>query len=201
MVQDDIADCMRRVRSKSLPNSRSGQEPNKDQFSYQEMTMLAAVSVAYLLMRIFEEGPCYRIATLRKRLDEYPFLEYATRHWGYHAREIMPDCGYHENEELYAPEIACEPLRIVVPLLLKKAKNLESILQVRDLDADVLRLLEASQKGKVHDQALDSTQIRTGVSALQVASGYGLEGMVRDLLAQKPPTSFDPDSLGTTAIH
>ena len=189
MVQDDIADCMRRGRSKSLPNSMSDPPPDKDHFSYGEMTMLAAVSVAYLSMSTFKRGPCHRVAALRKRLDKYPFLEYATRHWGYHARELM-DHGFTDSAT-----------RDAVSKLLWKAKTLESVLQVRDLDADVLRLLEASQEGKEHDQALDSTQIRTGVSALQVLSGSGLTRMVRDLLARKPATSFEPDSFGTSAIH
>ena len=189
MVQDDIADCLRRGRSKSLPNSMSSPPPNKDHFSYVEMTMLAAVSVAYLSMSTFKRGPCHRLAALRKRLHKYPFLEYATRHWGYHARELM-DHGFTDSATEYA-----------VSKLLRNAKSLESVLQVRDLDADVLRLLKASQEGKGHDQALDSTQIRTGVSALQVLSGSGLTRMVRDLLAQKPASSFEPDSLGTSAIH
>ena len=189
MVQGDAADCMRRGRSNRLPNSRSGPPPNKDHFSYGEMTMLAAVSVAYLSMSTFERGPCHRLAALGKRLDKYPFLEYAARHWGYHFRELM-DHGLINSAIGHA-----------LRRLLRKAKSLESILQVRDLDADVLRLLEASQEGKEHDQGLDSTQIRSGVSALQVVSGYGLEGMVRDLLAQKPATSFEPDSFGTSAIH
>ena len=189
MVQGDAADCMRRGRSNRLPNSRSGPPPNKDHFSYGEMTMLAAVSVAYLSMSTFERGPCHRLAALGKRLDKYPFLEYAARHWGYHVRELM-DHGLINSAIGHA-----------LRRLLRKAKSLGSILQVRDLDADVLRLLEASQEGQEHDQALDSTQIRTGVSALQVVSGYGLEGMVRDLLAQKPATSFEPDSFGTSAIH
>lgn len=189
MVHDDRADCMRRGRSKSLPNNMSGPPPNKDHFSYEEMTMLAAVSLAYLSMSIVEKGPCHRLATLRKRLDKYPFLEYATRHWGYHARELM-DHGFNDSAIEYA-----------VNRLLEKAKTLESVLQVRDLDADAVRLLEALQKGEGHDQALDATRIRSGISALQVLSGSGLTRMVRDLLAQNPVTSFEPDSFGTSAIH
>ena len=60
-----------------------------DHFLHQEMGMLAAVSLAYLTMSIFEEGPCHHVAALRECLDEYPFLEYAARHWGYQFRELL----------------------------------------------------------------------------------------------------------------
>ena len=191
LAQDDIAECMRRQRSAHLFADDIGTCTKMDHFSYWEMTMLGAVSLAYLSMSIFE-GPCHQVAALRKRLDEYPFLEYAARHWGHHARELLP---------LRPPTCSSDLLKTFVELLLKKAKNLESVLQARDLDADVFRLREALQKGKEHDQALDATQIRSGISALQVVSGCGLTGMVREFLYRKSATFFEPDSFGTMAIH
>ena len=191
LAQDDRVECMRRQRSAHLSGSISGTCGLMDHFLDQEMMMLANVSVAYLFLSIFTKGPCHQIAALRKRLDEYPFLEYAARHWGYHARELVPLPSCYWNDYL----------KSAIRLLLRKAKNLESIYQIRDLDADLLRLLEASRMDKEHDQALDTTRIRTGISTLQVVSAYGLEDMVRDSLAQNPPTSFKPDSFGTSAIH
>lgn len=188
LVQDDMAECMRRHRSAHLSGVLIFKCPKTDHFSWQEMTMLAAVSQAYLSMSIFEEGPCHQIAALLRRLEEYPFLEYAAHHWGHHARELM-DHGITSPTEQYARQLS------------RKAKSLESVFQVRDLDADVIRLLEAPQKGKGHDQALDATRIRSGISALQVLSGSGLTRMVCDLLSQKPARSFEPDSFGTSAIH
>ena len=188
LVQDDMAERMRRHRSAHLSCGLIGMCPKTNHFSWQEMTMLGDVSQAYLSMSIFEEGPCHQTAALRRRLEGYPFLEYAAHHWGQHARELM-DQGITSPTEQYARQ------------LLKKAKSLESVFQVRDLDTDVIRLLEASQKGKGHDQALDATRIRSGISALQVLSGSGLTRMVCDLLAQNPARSFEPDSFGTTAIH
>ena len=90
LAQGDIAECMRRQRSAHLSRHISGTCAKIDHFWYQEMTMLAAVSLAYLSMSIFEEGPCHQLSALRERLDEYPFLEYAARHWGYNTRELMP---------------------------------------------------------------------------------------------------------------
>ena len=192
LAQDDIAECMRIQRSAHLFAEDISTCTKMDHFSYWEMTMLGAVSLAYLSMSIFEEGPCHQVAALRERLDEYPFLEYASRHWGHHARELLP---------LRPPMCSSDLIKTVVELLLKKAKSLESVLQARDLDADVFRLREALQKGKEHDQALDATQIRSGISALQVVSGCGLTAMVREFLYRKSAAFFEPDSFGTSAIH
>ena len=189
LVPDDMAKCMRRHRRAHLSDNLTGMCPKTHHFSSQEMTMLTAVSLGYLSMSIFEEGPCHQIDALRQRLDEYPFLDYAAHHWGYHARELMVLGGRYSATE-YA-----------VNQLLRKARSLESVFQVRDLDADVVRLLEAPQKGKGHDRALDATQIRSGISTLQVLSGSGLTSMVINLLADNPATSFEPDSFGTSALH
>lgn len=189
LAQDDIAECMRRQRSAHLSLDTRFPCAKTEHFSLQERTMLAAVTLAYLSMSIYEEGPCYQVAALRKRLDEYPFLEYAARHWGYHARELM-----HFRYSFFDIEYAARKL-------LEKAKSLESILQVRDLDADVVRLLEALQKGKGLGQALDATRVRSGISPLRVLSGYGVTRMVQDMLLPNRATSFEPDSFGTSAIH
>ena len=188
LAQGDMAKCMRRQRSEYLSCNVNCIRRKLDPFSYQEMAMLAAVSLAYLSMSIFEEGPCHQVAALRERLDVYPLLEYAARYWGYHVHEVQ--------RHPYLSSIDHS-----AGILLGKAKSLESVLQVRGLETDVVCLREASQKGKEHDQVLDATQIRSGVSTLQVVSSYGLTHMVQDLLSSEPATSFEPDSFGTSAIH
>ena len=112
LVPDDMAKCMRRHRMAHLSDNITGTCAKMHHFSSQEMTMLAAVSLAYVSMSRFEEGPCHRIAALRERLDEYPFLEYAAHRWGHHARELMVLGGRYSATE-YA-----------VSQLLKKAKSL-----------------------------------------------------------------------------
>ena len=190
LAQDDIAECMRRDRSAYLSRNIDGTQAKMDYFSHQEMGMLAAVSLAYLTMGIFEEGPCHRVAALRERLDEYPFLEYAARHWGFHVREL-----------LYISMYLWNPIEDNARILLRKVKNLESVLQVRDLHVDVVGLREALQKDKEQDQILDATQIRTGISALQVVSYYGLTFWVKLFPLPEPATFLQPDSFGTSAIH
>ena len=187
LSQDDIAECMRRQRSEHLLCNINCKGSGMDYFLYQGMTMLAVVSLAYLSMSIFEKDPCHRVVALRERLDVYPFLEYAARHWGYNVHEVQRHPYFYLIEDK-----ACT--------LLRKVKNLESVLQVRDLKADVVGLREALQKGKEGDQGLDATLVRSGFSALQVVSGYGLTLWVKPFLP-KPDTSLQPDSFGTSAIH
>ena len=139
-------------------------------------------------MSIFEEGPCHQVAALRERLDVYPFLEYTARHWGYHVREV-------QRHPLVPP------LERRIHGLLGKAKSLESVFQVRDLDTDVVCLREALQKGKEQDQVLDATQIRSGVSIIQVFSSYGLTCLVEHFLFCKFAKPHQPDSFGKSAIH
>ena len=190
LAQDNIAECMRRQRSDYLSHNVDRLDREMDHFSYEEMTMLADVSLNYLLMSIFAEGPCRHVAALRKRLDKYPFLEYAARHCCYHVRELRT-----------LPRSYWILIRENVRALKRKAKYVESVLQVRDLEANVVGLREALQKGKEHDQVLDATQIRSGISALQVLSSFGLTHMIQDMLSSEQATSFEPDSFGTSAIH
>ncbi|KAK7967599.1 AGC PKA kinase [Apiospora aurea] len=47
---------------------------------------MTKVSITYLSFRYFAEGPCAGDITLEERLQQYPFLEYASKNWGIHAR-------------------------------------------------------------------------------------------------------------------
>ncbi|KAI7913393.1 hypothetical protein M0657_010044 [Pyricularia oryzae] len=47
---------------------------------------MASVCITYLSFRCFSEGPCTDDATLNKRMQQYHFLEYASKNWGAHAR-------------------------------------------------------------------------------------------------------------------
>lgn len=45
----------------------------------------------YLSFDVFGSGPCIDEKTLNKRLEEYKFLEYASRNWGHHIRTQLPE--------------------------------------------------------------------------------------------------------------
>ncbi|EAQ83576.1 hypothetical protein CHGG_09980 [Chaetomium globosum CBS 148.51] len=43
---------------------------------------LASISLAYLTLPNFSDGPCLTDKTMARRLEQYPFLDYASNHWG-----------------------------------------------------------------------------------------------------------------------
>ena len=58
-------------------------------FSGKEKLMLAHITLAYLSLGFFSIGLCLQADALSKRLEAYPFLDYASRYWGHHAREAI----------------------------------------------------------------------------------------------------------------
>jgi ankyrin repeat protein len=52
----------------------------------QAPAMIAATCLRYLSFGAFADGPCPSDEHMEKRMQEYPFLDYAARHWGDHAR-------------------------------------------------------------------------------------------------------------------
>ncbi|KAH6623387.1 hypothetical protein F5144DRAFT_359637 [Chaetomium tenue] len=43
---------------------------------------LASISLAYLTLPNFSDGPCLTDKTMARRLQQYPFLDYASNYWG-----------------------------------------------------------------------------------------------------------------------
>lgn len=48
---------------------------------------IAATCLRYLSFGAFADGPCLSDEHMENRMQEYPFLDYAARHWGDHARD------------------------------------------------------------------------------------------------------------------
>ena len=44
----------------------------------------AKACLSYLAFDVFEDGPCMSVDQFQVRLEDYPFLEYASHHWGNH---------------------------------------------------------------------------------------------------------------------
>ncbi|OAP55741.1 hypothetical protein AYL99_09893 [Fonsecaea erecta] len=65
------------------------QEIKRDRFA-DAQRQIAVASLTYLGLDCFQDGPCTNSEKLQQRLQEYPFLDYAARFWGIHAREVRP---------------------------------------------------------------------------------------------------------------
>ena len=50
---------------------------------------LARTCVNYLLMKVFSTGSCLDREALSHQLQEYPFIKYAARYWGFHTRDAI----------------------------------------------------------------------------------------------------------------
>ena len=149
-----------------------------DLFALEHTARLARTCIAYLSLSEFSKGPCHEIDTFRRRLEEYPFLDYASRYWGHHARKALL-LGSHETD-----------VSNDIHRFLKQQMNLRLSLQVS----------KCHLEGKQEPLNMPADQF-LGVSELHIASRHGLTTIVQDFLKEDPNTSSKEDCYGRTALH
>ncbi|KAL6232559.1 hypothetical protein BDW75DRAFT_232694 [Aspergillus navahoensis] len=66
-------------------------EKNPDQMPPSPDTRLARACLTYLSYDIFRTGACSDGEAVKQRLQDYQFLDYASRHWGSHVKEQSPE--------------------------------------------------------------------------------------------------------------
>ena len=160
-----------------------------DLFGQKEVLELWKICMAYLSLAAFSSGPCHEGNIFNRRLEKYPFLDYASRHWGYHAREAL----LLRETKVEAAEDIVEDIN----LLLKKRMNLESALQVDEVDPGVqVALLQGFKR----DVAMHPDRFKS-VTSLQVATRHGLTTIVLDQIAKNPQLISKQDWYGITALH
>ena len=144
--------------------------------------------VAYLSLDVFSHGPHHEANDLRRCLQQWPFPDYASRHWGDHARDALSSSS--PDEEIFDD----------IGRLLGKTKrsNLELSLQICQLNPDGGESLKMTSDLPTH--VLSSDKYQT-VSSLQVAARFGLIAVVKKMLDISPETVSESDSGGTTALH
>ena len=147
-------------------------------FAPKHTARLARVCIAYLSFFEFSKGPCHEIDALKTRLENYPFLAYASRYWGYHAREALslgtPEADV--SDDIYR--------------LLRQPMNLGSSLQV----------YESEQAGKQESSVVHADKF-LGVSKLQIAARHGLITIVETVIRNNPNMISKQDPYGRTALH
>lgn len=154
---------------------------------YADNARLAKCCMAYISLAAFSTGPCCEAEAYSRRLEQYPFLDYASRHWGQHTRELLP----HQK-------IDGDIFKDIGQLLSKeKRKNLESSLQVCEIDPDF-----HGRKLVYGTAALDLSADKVqSISSLQVATRYGLTRVVQNMMRTSPGMISKQDSYGTSALH
>jgi ankyrin repeat protein len=118
-----------------------------------EEKVLAETCLTYLKFDVFSAGPCASDSEMNKRVESWPFLQYAATNWGYHAQH------YHREPDTSQ--------RIILPLLKSKG-NLSSAVQAMKLS--------------VHQDEGFSQQYPKGPHALWLASHFDLEEICKILL-------------------
>ena len=147
-------------------------------FAPEHTARLPRTCITYLSLSEPSRDPVHERDALKRRLEGYPFLEYASRYWGYHARVAL---------SLGTPEADVSD---DIHWVLEQPMILTSSLQVS----------EREQAGKQGSSAVYAEQI-LGVPKLQLASRYGLITIVETLLKDNPDEISRQDSYGRTALH
>ena len=145
-------------------------------FEGEHTARLARTCVAYLTLDEFSRGPFHEQSGFRS--DDYPFLHYASRFWGYHARAALrlTDCDADITDGIHQ--------------FLEQPVNIGLSLQVSEYHRENKKQWSSIRP----DQYL-------GVSDLQIASRHGLTKIVRDILKKNPDRISKQDLNGRTALH
>ncbi len=150
-------------------------------FSPGHTARLAKTCIAYLSLDMFSGGPCHDMAALETRIEEHPFLDYASHYWDYHARAalLLGTCEADISDDIQR--------------FLKQRMNLALSLQVSEYDPE----------SKDRTRAMDIEQFLglSELSELQMAIRYGLEKIVYRILVTSPDMISARDKWGRTALH
>ena len=161
--------------------------------SWKEKLRLANITLAYISMDAFATGPCRQADAIISRLEAHPFLDYASRHWGQHAREAMllQDADAEQGKQKLIENVS---------LFLNDRMSLDSSLQVCDLNSRPSEVREVLLRSNGKDFALHADKFGS-VSKLQVAIRYGFSAIARKIIESHPDMVSDQDNFGTSALH
>lgn len=133
---------------------------------------MATTCLLYLCLRTpFGEGPCHSVDQLNARLKEMPFLAYAARYWGWHARRIE---------------------RPLIPLIRK-------LLDDSNLRASSYQVLHSRQAQSPQLSEAIFSALPTGEGPLHIAAYWNLPETTAIYLEDTDPSCVDAQ--GWTPLH
>ena len=152
------------------------------EYFYQERRILfpqgessiTRICITYLMFNDLRKGPCTDGQELCAWMEQFPYLNYAAHHWGHHARSSI-------SEEI--EDIALE--------FLETPNCLSLVCQVAHIPVPV------------HTWHGSTCRFPTHVTGLQVAASFGLEKLVKRILAKGGKSSGIDymDSSQYAALH
>jgi len=132
---------------------------------------IASVCLTYVSFTVFGVGSCRDDEELESRMSEYPFLGYASQHWGNHARD--------DHDQ--TPEVKELALKFLKDDALVNSSN------------QVMNLPEQRYPGY-------SQQYTRDVNGLHLGASFGLASIVQSLIEDGADT-MEEDEEGRTALH
>jgi hypothetical protein len=139
---------------------------------------ITATCLTYLLFDDFAEGPCDSEEHLRKRLQDYPFLSYAARNWGFHF--------IHDKEHVKA----------LAEKFLHQASNLANSIQIIHENIEH----PSDEEGQRHIHFKARQHDLRDVHKLWVAAGFDLGDVVQQILDAGVKV-MDTTGYGETGLH
>ena len=129
---------------------------------------LTKVLLAYLSLDAFLSGPCYDKKDFKKRLEDYPLMNYASQYWAHHIHGAL---------SLGAPG---QCIIKWVNGFIAKRSNLESSLQVSSMISKPQTVPQILSRGTREGLASYAESIKSK-STLQVASCYGFSWLCKNI--------------------
>ncbi|KAL9034271.1 MAG: hypothetical protein Q9214_007117, partial [Letrouitia sp. 1 TL-2023] len=145
---------------------------------------LIKICLTYLSLSVFSSGQCRQLNELDSRLKRYPFFEYASRNWGYHARQALSS----------DPAASQDTVSSIMQFLSNRG-NLDASLQVRNRRHEKHQPLE-------NDRGLNSSngEELQGLTPLYIAATHGLTAVIQRIFDENPNLISQNPSQGESAL-
>jgi ankyrin repeat domain-containing protein 50 len=140
---------------------------------------MATICLTYLSFDVFEEGPCASYEELEKRLQEYPFLEYAAKYWGKHFTQ--------------------DPEERVKDLILSFLENDSKVSGSIQIIHETIRQ-PPGERNQRHKRFKESQHLLYTVHRLWLAAYFGLRDIITVML-EKGVDVLTRTGYGETALH
>jgi ankyrin repeat protein len=187
LVHYTTQEYFERIRVKEFPDAQ---------------TSIATTCLTYISFDVFAKGYCCSDQEMDARMQKYPFLEYAARHWGDHARGDREEAikGQalkflrHESKVVCSHQVICLRKYRHSGYSQVSPKSITGLHLVASLGlTEMVRLL-------LEHEADADAEDSDGQTALHWATQNGHEAAVRMLLEHEADP-YAKDNSGQTALH